>query len=287
MGWQLQIGDVFIDSQAVKSVWYRKGSFWFDHLDVIEDRRAITSLGDILRSRLAQESSVMRGYFHFLLRSNDVRILGHAQMGDVNKLVVCKLAREAGLRVPDYVVTNDCDCAFSFVQQGASITKASGDGLFAWDYDVTRRAYFSYTELISPADVATIQAGRMPTYLQRCVDKAYEVRSFYLDGQFFSCAILSQEDAMTAIDYRKYNKKRPTRKLPIELPSEITVRTKVLFNHLGLNTGSIDFMVDDAGAYYFLEINPCGQFGAISNACGFDLHQEVARWLCGQEVAHV
>lgn len=285
-GWEIQSGDLRIDSREVKSVWYRKGSFWFDQMFTCGESGAPTSLNKILASRLEQESSVMRGYFHSMLSSGGARLLGHAQIGDLNKLVVCRLAQSVGLKVPDYLVSNARERAIEFVRQGSTISKATSDGLFAWDYEVTQRAYFSYTELVTEDDVSGIKLGRTPTYLQRCVDKAYEVRSFFLDGEFFSCAILSQEDTMTSIDYRKYNGLRPTRKIPVVLPEDTANQTRALFSQLKLNTGSVDFMVDHTGAYHFLEVNPSGQFGAISNACGFDLHQHVASWLSGRGISN-
>ncbi|KAB7779006.1 hypothetical protein NB699_001433 [Xanthomonas sacchari] len=286
-GWQLKIDNIHIDSNMVKSVWYRKGSFWFDEIFSTEDAGTAKSISAILDGRLTRESNAVKAYFHFILKSKKIRILGHSQIGDLNKLIVCKIAREAGLNVPDYLVTNDGGRALDFVQQGACVSKPTSDCLYAWDYEITRRAYFSYTELVLPEEAATIQCGSPPSYLQHLVPKSYEVRSFYLDGQFFSCAIMSQEDAMTTIDYRKYNNARPTRNIPITLPVDIATRTRELFKRLNLNTGSVDFIVGNDGTYYFLEINPSGQFGAISEACGFDLHQRVALWLSWRGAAYV
>ena len=46
-----------------------------------------------------------------------------------------------------------------------------------------------------------------------------------------------------------------------------------------LNTGSIDMIKCKSGKYYFLEINPCGIYEGISNACNYNLNKKIAEWL--------
>ena len=50
-------------------------------------------------------------------------------------------------------------------------------------------------------------------------------------------------------------------------------------NLIGLNTGSIDMILTPEGDYYFLEVNPVGQFGMISHPCNFYLEEKVANFL--------
>lgn len=50
-------------------------------------------------------------------------------------------------------------------------------------------------------------------------------------------------------------------------------------NSLNLNTGSIDLIVDTQDNYYFLEINPVGQFGMVSQPCNYYLEKKVAEYL--------
>ena len=46
-----------------------------------------------------------------------------------------------------------------------------------------------------------------------------------------------------------------------------------------LTTGSIDLIKSVDGEYIFLEINPIGQFGMVSNPCNYPLERKVAEWL--------
>ncbi|CEJ68525.1 hypothetical protein BN1195_00813 [Chryseobacterium oranimense G311] len=44
-------------------------------------------------------------------------------------------------------------------------------------------------------------------------------------------------------------------------------------------TGSIDMIKGRDGNYYFLEVNPSGQFRMTSLPCNYNLHFEVAKFL--------
>jgi glutathione synthase/RimK-type ligase-like ATP-grasp enzyme len=89
-------------------------------------------------------------------------------------------------------------------------------------------------------------------------------------------AILSQADEQTKIDFRRYNEKKPNRFVPFKLPAEIDQKIRLLFKKIGLNTGSVDMIVDQQDNYYFLEINPVGQFGMVSQPCNYFLEKQVA-----------
>jgi glutathione synthase/RimK-type ligase-like ATP-grasp enzyme len=102
---------------------------------------------------------------------------------------------------------------------------------------------------------------------------------FYLDGRFFAWAIISQSSAQTSTDYRKYDAQKPNRVVPYSLPENVEQKLMDLFGKIGLNTGSVDLMVDSEDDYYFLEINPVGQFGVLSKSTNYQLELEIARWL--------
>ena len=113
-----------------------------------------------------------------------------------------------------------------------------------------------------------------PSLFQNTIDKQYELRIFYLNGISYASAIFSQSDEQTKIDFRKYNGERPNRTIPYVLPKDITERIELLFGKLKLNTGSVDILVDKSSNYYFLEINPVGQFGMVSQPCNYYIESE-------------
>jgi len=43
----------------------------------------------------------------------------------------------------------------------------------------------------------------------------------------------------------------------------------MLFKELSLNNCSVDVIVNEQNCFYFLEINPIGQFGMVSQPCNY------------------
>ena len=115
-------------------------------------------------------------------------------------------------------------------------------------------------------------------FFQEKIDKDFEIRSFYLDGKLWSTAIISQNDEQTKIDYRKYNSNIPNRNVSYKLPNEIEEKADKLMKLLDLNCGSIDF-IKSGDKFYFLEINPTGQFLGLSITCNYNLDKEIASYL--------
>ena len=118
-----------------------------------------------------------------------------------------------------------------------------------------------------------------PSLFQVEVKKDYELRIFYLRGDFYAMAIFSQEYEMARTDFRKYSGEKPLKCVPYSLPDEIKKKLKKLMDMLSLNTGSIDMIVDTAQKYYFLEVNPSGQFGMTSEPCNYYLEKKIAQYL--------
>lgn len=92
-------------------------------------------------------------------------------------------------------------------------------------------------------------------------------------------AICSTFDKQTKEDFRRYNDKYPNRVIPYKLPSTIEKKLHLFMQEMKLNCGSIDMILDNSGDYYFLEVNPVGQFGMISYPCNYYLEREIANFL--------
>ncbi len=113
------------------------------------------------------------------------------------------------------------------------------------------------------------------TFFQQKIEKDFEIRSFYLNRKVWSMAIFSQNDDQTKVDYRRYNKVKPNRNVPYNLPKDIEEKIIVLMDKLDLTSGSLDFIKSD-DKFYFLEVNAVGQFGNVSFYCNYGLDYEIA-----------
>ncbi len=163
------------------------------------------------------------------------------------------------------------------------VTKAISDGLYLFDHKEKELGIFSYTESLDRNETERLPENISPSLLQERIPKKYELRIFYMAGRCFSMAIFSQNDEHTKVDFRKYRDEKPNRFVPYLLPDEIDRKIKLLFERLSLNTGSVDMIVDLDENYYFLEINPAGQFGMVSLPCNYFLEKQIALYLIEHE----
>lgn len=259
-----------VDVQAVEMFWFRKRSFNLQQW--LQQQFANTDIDRYIN----RELDVVVNYIHFLLsRRPHLAVSFTASM---NKLVVNDLATGVGLQIPDYVIGTRKQDLGHFLQQHNDdcITKAISETFFI---QVENGFVVSYTEPAHECDLAAYDEQMMPVLLQNKVDKQYELRIFYLDGICYSSAIFSQNDKQTQVDFRKYNYAKPNRTVPYTLPQTVADSIHRLMQQLKLKTGSIDMLVSKKGEYVFLEVNPVGQFGMVSEPCNYFLEQKVAQYL--------
>ncbi|WP_316738799.1 grasp-with-spasm system ATP-grasp peptide maturase [Pedobacter aquatilis] len=189
---------------------------------------------------------------------------------NLNKLLVLEEAKNAGLNVPEYFLAENTDDVII----NKMITKSFTENIILDAVD-ERYDGILYTAVISKPEKDSF----FPTFFQQKIEKEYEIRSFYLNGIIWSTAIISQNDMQTTIDHRKYNEHNPNRNIPYKLPVETENKLNNLFMTLDVNCGSADFIKGKDGKFYFLEINPLGQFLGLSAICNYSLEKEIAEFL--------
>lgn len=260
----------------VKSFWYRKGGVIFRGKTQSEFGK-YGSLNYSLTSKLKLENAALNNFMKKFLEYYSPIKLGSAFNSTLNKLNVLEIVKGQKIKTPEtFILSNKSSLEELIEKQGDLITKAISDGIYVYKKDYS---YYSFTELINKKTLKDIEESFFPSLFQKKVKKKYEIRTFFLDDTFYSMAIFSQSNKKTEIDFRKYDGKKPNRFVPYKLPKIIEDRLKKVFNHLNLNTGSVDLLKDINGDYIFLEINPVGQFSMVSYPCNYHLEKKVAEYL--------
>jgi ATP-GRASP peptide maturase of grasp-with-spasm system len=259
----------------IEAVWYRKGRNWLCNQFLEIDFREHPRLTAYLRKRIAGEELRLSEYLHFMIE-NAVPALGSPSRCELNKLMVLHAAREAGLLIPAFHVSNSRASLKTAIADKPSITKPITDGLYLFDNEQANTGYFSYTEALDASELDQLPDRLSPSFVQEQILKRMELRVFFLEGRCYAMAIFSQRDEQTRVDFRKYNYIKPNRTVPFRLPSDLEAKIVRLFALVKLNTGSADFIVDQQGRYFFLEINPVGQFSMVSVPCNYFLERQVA-----------
>lgn len=191
-----------------------------------------------------------------------------------SKLDILELAEECGLNIPATIITNQKNVLKLFLAKYGTIISKCISGVEAFQYE--SNVYLPYTVSIKEQELEVIPDTFFPSLFQEQIDKEYEIRSFVIDGEFYSMAIFSQASDETKMDFRKYNYQKPTRYVPYELPGEVKEKAISLMQKIDLNCGSFDFLMSRDGKLVFLEINPTGQFGMVSYPCNYYLEEVVA-----------
>ena len=197
----------------------------------------------------------------------------------LNKLQVLNYAQEIGLKVPKTYITGSKAILEDIRKNKCQelITKNIYEAFLITQYksntNIYSKTYEVNDDLLNPSSEKFLYS-----LFQEKIKKHFEVRTFYLNEIFYSAAILSQDNEKTKIDFRNYDLEMPNRIIPFSIPKELEILLKKLFNKVNLNTGSVDLIYSD-GEYVFLEINPVGQFSFISDACNYNIENNIANFL--------
>lgn len=187
-------------------------------------------------------------------------------------------ARACGLSVPQTLITNDAAQARAFV---ASVSRAvykpfTPTGIADPDsYRVT------YTTPIAAADVD--ESVRLTAHLfQAWVDKAYEVRLTVVDDTYLAARIDTTSE-VASVDWRADYDAVTYTPLP-EPPAAVRDGVRALLGTLGVRFGCLDFVVAPDGRWWFLEINPNGQWAWIEDATGLPITAAIADALTREDL---
>ncbi|MCX2429851.1 hypothetical protein [Pedobacter sp. GR22-10] len=135
------------------------------------------------------------------------------------------------------------------------------------------------TEEITSDAISDFPDSFSPTFVQKLIDKAFELRVFFFNHQIHSLACFTQANKISQIDGRTVDAERPQRRVVFNLPEDLKVKITMLAEKLKLNYGSFDFIVTPDHEFYFLEVNPYGQYGFLSKHGNFYLEKAIAEFL--------
>ena len=134
---------------------------------------------------------------------------------------------------------------------------------------------FFYTQLLSVHDVNASVLKRMPVILQEAFDGKLDIRVTVVGDKCFAASITRDDQGIEG-DWRLAKDSAMFRSfdLPISV-SDICIR---LVRELGLAFGAIDLIYSN-GKFYFLEINPTGEWSWLVEPTGHKIDQAITDWL--------
>lgn len=264
-----------INLKTITSVWYRRGGMTrildFDRLNIIDDINFRNSLIGYLNT---ENYDLIKVIFKYL---SSKKHINKASDNQICKIEMLKSALIAGIKIPPYMITNNKEEVREFLDRHKRIiTKPIGASFRSFGKEYSLQLF---TSEIDSAAYGSLPRFFFPSFFQKLVEKKYELRIVFLNGLFFSMAIFSQLDQQTSIDFRDYIIEKNGRWVPYNLTLDMESKLMKLMKLLDLNSGSIDILVDKKDDFYFLEVNPIGQFGMTSKPCNYFIERTFANYL--------
>lgn len=242
-----QAGELLVDGDtlAIAAVWLWR--IWPANLAALPEGR--------MRDAARRESlTTIVGLLDLLDGVPWIDPIDHERCAE-HKTRQLRLAARHGLTIPPTLITAEPARARAFfhAHQGRVIAKlqnslghsmAGGDGL--------------PTRMLRSEDLDAIEHLRhCPMMFQRYVEKAWELRIAWVDGQAHVGAL---EGRLCGVDWR-YESTGAWQ--PHTLPAPVHAKLAALMADLRLRQGAIDMIVDPSGDYVFLEVNPHGEWGML------------------------
>ncbi len=262
-------------TDAIEVVWYRR--FEDDlHIDMPKNKHTDQAI-----TELSHEVAVTITYLKRILAHK--KWMPHHNAIQLEKPEITFLSQQYGLRTPQSIITNSkADViAFRDTIQSDLIIKPIRHSSYFIDDPYT---YSIYTTKLTEATLAAVPDRFVLTLFQECIDAAYEIRVFYLDGAFYATAIivntpLDEDSSSEVVDIKLSYESAHINWVPYQLPEAYQEQLHGFMQSINLNTGSLDILKTPSGDYILLEINPVGQYSAPGYRCNYNLEEKIAKWL--------
>jgi glutathione synthase/RimK-type ligase-like ATP-grasp enzyme len=176
------------------------------------------------------------------------------------KLRQIQVAAAAGLSIPETIVTNSGTDVVDFVKQyRRCIIKPLSAGSFV--YEGKQWGLFTHQLKLTDLEALLDMVGYAPVMVQRELEKYQELRITIIGDKVFPCAIDTStsdfQDVRT--DWRVIAPEKIPHSL-VTIPVSLSHALCSILAHYGLNYGAFDVIQEPDGRYYFLELNPNGQY---------------------------
>jgi hypothetical protein len=262
-------------SDEVKAVWYRRTDIQVYRFGTGE---------------FSQEGLKVYSEEHLKTRTEQIKRCFHAKKclgkfghGNYNKMEFLEVCTSLDIGIPKTLITRSKEQLLDFWNNcgGKIITKSLAfpfECIHYTESGETDSYRMGYTVSVGKPEMELLPDFFELSMFQEKLDKLFEIRSIYLDGKVYSQAIFSQSREVAALDYR-LGYDSGMRMCNYTLPEAIEKQVGELMKKLDLNFGSLDIVVTKDKRYVFLEVNPNGQYEAVSLATNSNVDNEVAKFL--------
>jgi glutathione synthase/RimK-type ligase-like ATP-grasp enzyme len=190
-----------------------------------------------------------------------------------NKCIQLMIAKDIGFNIPNTFVSNDPINISDFLNDNKDTVYKT----VTWYSEPPDKVVFTSKVTVNDVRKNSESIRISPGIFQNRIKKKYELRITTIGNKNFAVSIDSQAHTETLIDWRRnqfnINYSR------CKLPKSINRMIIKMNDKLGLKYGAYDFIVTPNEEYYFLEVNPVGQWLWIEEKTGLPLSSTLAELL--------
>jgi glutathione synthase/RimK-type ligase-like ATP-grasp enzyme len=224
---------------------------WFRRLVMPKASRLLPKEDRIIAQR--ETESFIKFLFPFLAKDAFNVNAPDAIWKANNKMLQLELARQAGIRIPETVVSNDINVIKEFLRSSKNV-------IYKTFFPASWNDAVLYTSKVSEEDLPSAEILKCtPGIFQKYIEKKYELR-VTMFGRFpVAVKIHSQNHHEGLLDWRSVS----TNELSYEkctIPQSLIDCLLYIMKNLGIVFGCFDVIVTPDDEYYFLEVNEQGQF---------------------------
>ena len=251
--------NVRIERETLKAIYFRRGVY---------PREAITE------QHSAQEQ-LSRTHWSVFMRSfmvfDSCFWVNHpvATYKAEHKAVQLAVARSIGFDVPRTVITNDT-AGINEAAQGSPRVAIKGlDTVLVWQ---DGQETFGYTTLLDTDVAKSSHISSAPLIAQEAMESKLDLRVTVVGDQVW-CASVTRDGDPIQGDWRLQKSDAAFKQFV--LPQDIARKCSQLCRTFGLTFGAIDLALQD-DIYYFLEINPTGEWGWLVDQANLPIDAAIA-----------
>lgn len=196
------------------------------------------------------------------------------------KLHQLTMARHAGFLVPETCITSDPLALRRFIEQHGEIIIKSMSRFSGYD-EVAGVYYRFYARRVCNDEISSYKGLEYgPVIAQTCIEPAFDIRVTVVGEKVFATKLEHGDISGERVrDWHITDQGRGLVLSSFRLPKAIQLQCLALVRSLGLRYGAIDLVKGKDGAYWFIEINPNGQWAFVEQETGQPIGREIARLL--------
>jgi hypothetical protein len=251
-------------AQDVKVIWNRRPGKPFDNLNTSEKPS---------RATIKFINNQWYSWLEVLLLLPDVTWFNHPHANDTmeSKVRQLFLAKEIGFNIPNTLISNDFSQIHQFFheQKNRIIAKA----LYSPLIEEENQDYFIFCNVINKLPYADKDEFKIsPTIFQQALLPKIDYRVTVVKDTVLSVKVTDYGQKGVTYDWRTI--KEDIVFTLVELPGEIESLCKNYVSKCGLLFGAID-LVEYDGTFYFLEVNPNGEWGWLQKPNGLPIAETI------------